>query len=198
MKALLGFLLFSILFLLLLIPYEAKSQEPLTVQAFFFHGMITSETSMQALKYLDGKRSVYYLAFDTPGGVIPAGELVMDRMKELQKGGAKIRCIAIGECMSMGLYIYNACDTLSAYTDAKFMFHEAMAEGQMTASDMRKMIKELEQDQDRLDPPLLARLGVTREAFIEHRNKATEWTTLDLIRWAPKYPIKVIQRGERK
>jgi ATP-dependent protease ClpP protease subunit len=186
--------LLALLGLLLLLSSRTGAQTPLTVQAFFFHGLITSSVAMDALKYLDGKRSVYYLAFDTPGGVIPAGELVMDRMKELQRGGASIKCIAIGECMSMGLYIYNTCDTLAAYSDAKFMFHEAMAEGQMTVRDMKRMIKELEQDQDRLDPPLLTRLGVTREEFLKHRNLATEWKVEDLLKWAPKYPIKVIQR----
>lgn len=166
--------------LMLLIPGEAlalKIEAPTiklsldTQKVLRLKGQLTGESlpgyqsQLSATIFLKGQRVVL---INSPGGSVAVGQKILDQLNLERLMGTKIICVVDGLAASMAFEILTTCDVRLATDRSILLFHairqhyEAVT---LTASEARRLAKELDEADKPWRAANLKALGLTEEQY---------------------------------
>jgi len=142
----------------------------------YITGVVTKETAqnvMAALRHLDETKGNINLFINTEGGGTSPGFAIGDAIKNCKN---KVIGHCYGECMSMGVYVLQACDARLSAPNTRFMVHELQLVGnggQMPLSDLKMVIEEFDIADKKYRDGLLEKSDLTEKEVIALCSKDT-------------------------
>lgn len=111
------------------------------------------------------------MVIDSPGGVVIAGFMMADIMKE---SGAHFSCTVKGEAASMAFYLLQACDERFMTADSVLLAHEPAITARLTPTEMKKALKDLKDMAKRMAKEESAKLKVSLKVF-NKKTRGQDW-----------------------
>lgn len=121
------------------------------------------------------------------------GELIIDKIRELDRRGVKITCAVEGYAMSMAFSVLTACPYRTATSQSSVMFHQIRSYvTNYTTDELTSFAARTAARQNRLDSMHIEALGVTQADYYKHLNHETIWPVIAFKAWAPKFQLDIV------
>ena len=147
-------------------------------------GTVTSQSIAEVISNLiDKNDDIRYIFLSTNGGSVTAGLKLINTIKDLEKSGINVNCIA-DTAISMGFVIFQAC------TNRMVLSHSTLMQHQMSLSGVRGKILELNsylnhinRIEDELNLMQASRLNMSQQEFENKINNDWWLTTSESIQY---------------
>lgn len=133
------------------------------------------QVKLSYLRHQSKKPVTIYI--NTPGGHVIDGLAIYDSIMELRQDGIKVRIVATGSCMSMGVIIMQAASERCSLKHAQFLLHELHMVSQGSFTELGDRHKEAKRMQEVLNALLLGRSGLTGSKLKELTERRDTYLT---------------------
>jgi ATP-dependent protease ClpP protease subunit len=184
-------------FLLLAVPASAwgKKAGPTIdlTRTIAVTGPITGRSSFAMIAHLSGlaaaSKEPIDIIFDSPGGDLFTGYLVVDRMESLRRQGIKLRCFVRTIAASMAFQMLLHCDERYATPHAVVLWHPVRVfwMGPLTATDASILSTQLATANEGIIADLREHLQISEEQLLWHYTQETLHQAKALDKLAPGF-----------
>jgi ATP-dependent protease ClpP protease subunit len=156
-------------------------------------GPITGRTSFLMIDvlsaYAAASKEPVDIIFDSPGGDLLTGYLVVDRMESLRRQGIKLRCFVRTIAASMAFQMMLHCDERYATPHAVVLWHPVRVfwMGPLTATDANIIGTQLASANEGILDDLRTHLNMPEEQLMWHYTQETLHQAASLAKLAPDF-----------
>lgn len=143
------------------------------------------------IQHLAATPGVIYVLINSPGGVIPVGQVLMQVIREAVQAGRPVHCIVGGSAYSMAFYLLTACSHRSFLAETSLMFHGARVgntEG-FTEPDLKESLDYVQKFRARLLADIQASLGTKAKWVEEALVKERFFNAIELLQLVPSWGV---------
>ncbi len=168
------------------------------IREIYLVGSISSNTVsgfIGAMRQLNRKKGPISVVISSTGGDVGAGFSIYDTIRLSRN---KVIGQAVGECMSIAMLVFQACDVRLVSPETRAMLHNGSVEIGASINTMRPMVKEIEVLNNRYNEILAERSGLSLKKVEKMCNDETFLGAEEMLRLKLADGILVKPRVRRK